>query len=274
VITGNICVALSARALKLPRLAIALGLVTEPSLFCVTTGQSGMFVSAFLLIALGLAQTRPSLAGFAAACVVIKPQFALLLPVCFLAARNWRALAAAAVSLGGLCALTTILFGWRVWPYFATKPVAGAENMVVAAWPAQFEIMMVTPFVMLRSFHLSLPAASAAQLLITITASLTCWWLWAGKASTMAKLAPTLCLVMLATPYGYIYDMPALGFALAGLAVVGSEQGLMGLTLLMSFTSIYALLSEKYFSSGALFIAAILAISWPALTMKRVLPSL
>lgn len=273
VLVGNIGLALAARAIKLPWAAIGLGLIAPPNLFCLTAGQSGTLVSVFLLAALGLADVQPILAGVAAGAVIIKPQFGLLIPVCYLATRNWRAITAAATTIAGLCLLATFCFGLGVWYDFATRHVAGAQAMLTAHRSAAFQIMMVTPFVLLRSLSVGLGTAGVIQGGISLVAAFGCWRIWRRpELSTLARLAPTLCLVALATPYAYVYDLPALGMALAGLAFELPRRGLVALTLLFVFTALYALWSVYYFSTGALFLAAILALVWPysAPTLLRV----
>ncbi|HQT46166.1 MAG: hypothetical protein B7X08_02800 [Acidocella sp. 20-63-7] len=264
VLTSSIGLVLVARAIKLPWPAIGLGFITQPDLFCLIMGQSGTLVSVFLLAALGLAEVQPILAGVAAGAIVIKPQFGLLIPVCYLATRKWRATTVAAATVAGLCLLTTLCFGMGVWHSFATKHVAGAQNLMTAHWPAKFQIMMVTPFVLLRSLSADLGVASLIQGGISLVAAIGCWHIWRRQGlSTVGRLAPTLCLVALATPYASIYDLPALGMALAGLAFELPRRGLIALTLLFVFSAFYAVLSVYYFSTGALFLAVILLLVWP-----------
>ncbi len=59
-------------------------------------------LSGLLLLALGLAETAPLAAGIAAGAMIVKPEFGLLLPVCYGASRNGRAFVAA-VTVGTLC---------------------------------------------------------------------------------------------------------------------------------------------------------------------------
>ncbi len=257
---ATLCLMLAARLIKLPWKAIGLGLIAAPYLFCALTGQSGILVSAILIAAFGFADTAPLLSGLAAGLLIIKPQFGLLIPVCYLATRNWRATAIAAASVAGLCLLTTLLFGMDIWE---AKHIANAQNMLSTPWPAEFQIQMITPLIMFRSLYASMTAATILQAAVSVMAIFACWHLWRRDLKISDRLAPTLCLVALVTPYGYIYDLPALGMALAALAVLSPNRGLVPFTLFMVFTSVYALLSVYLFSTGALFLVAILLMIWP-----------
>ena len=98
--------------------AVALGLLSPPNLYCMAMGQTGAFVSALLLAALSLTPRQPFAAGLAAAGIVIKPHFGLLMPICFLAARQYRAVLAAAFGLLILCLLPLALVDPQIWTVF------------------------------------------------------------------------------------------------------------------------------------------------------------
>jgi len=262
---SSICLVLAAKISGLTWPQIGLGLLAPPNLFAALMGQSGILVSAFLVAALGLAKSRPILAGIAAGALIIKPQFGILLPVCFLASRNWRAMGAAALTVAVLSLLATLCFGKEVWQSFEMRHIADAQNMLLQPWRAEFQLTMITPFIMLRSLYASLHIAGAAQLLVSISACFACWRLWRLDIAPLERLAPTLCLIALTTPYAYIYDIPCLGFALAALAF-GSwarPQALWALALLFAFTCLYAIISVFFISTGALFMIAILILAWP-----------
>lgn len=255
----------SARLLRLPWLAIGLGLLTQPTLYCMTMGQTGMFVSAGLILSLGLAETQPVIAGIAAGCLIIKPQFGLLLPVCFLASRNWRAMAAAAATVFGLCALPAMLFGFSVWHTFLNHDVATDHSLMAPAWPQGYQYTMVTVFMLLRSLGAGMNLASFVQIVASLGAAGACWWLWRRGANfdRLARLAATLCLVICATPYAYIYDLPALAVALAGCATKPHWRSIIPITILGVFTSIYVFFSAMWFLPGAIVLVSILLLVWP-----------
>lgn len=263
-ISGIALLVFSVRLLKLPWAAIGLGLLTQPVLLCVTVGQTGMFVSAALMLSLGLAETYPMIAGIAAGCLIIKPQFALLLPVCFLASRNWRAIAAAAVTVPGLCALATLLFGTSIWHLYFIHGVSGSQHLVAGAWPQGYQYTMVTMFMMLRSLGVSVGLAGLAQFITSLCAAGACWHLWRSCANTSRtfRLAATLCLAFLATPYAYLYDLPALSTALAGYTAMTHWRRLVPIAILSLSASLYVFFALAWFLPGALITLTLLLLLW------------
>jgi hypothetical protein len=265
VVAGNAALILAARAAKLPWAAILVTLVSPADLLGLLGGQSGTFISAALLAALGLLEVQPIVAGLAAGCVIMKPQFALLLPVVFLAARSWHGIAAVAGSAAALCLLPTLIFGMGVWQLFFGHHVGAAVTLASGEWPQVYQMMMVTVYMTCRSLHAGIGLASAVQAVASLAAICAAWWLWqpGRRVDHLARLAATLCLVMLATPYAYVYDLPALCAATAACAMTGRPGGLAAMTLLWVATAIYCLVSVFAFLIGAFVFAGVLALVWP-----------
>ncbi len=260
--------ALAARWAGIGWLAIAIGLLSSPALFCAICGQSGMLVSAFLLLAYGFAGRRQIVSGLAVGCVIIKPQFGLLLPVCFLALRAWRGILVAMLGMAGLALLTTICFGWSVWFNHQTHRMAGAASLLSVRWFSQMQANMVSPYVFFQSFGASLLVAALLQALVSAAAILACWRLWRTYGHMpMQCLAPGLCLTFLATPYAYLYDLPALALAVTQLALSGQQRGMLALMLLSASLCLYSMLSILTLHSfGAALIALLLLLTWPRRT--------
>jgi hypothetical protein len=68
------------------------------TLICLTHGHNGFLTALLLGGGLILLDKRPLLAGLLLGCLVYKPQFALVVPLLLLAARQWRAILGAALS--------------------------------------------------------------------------------------------------------------------------------------------------------------------------------
>jgi len=264
ILAGGLILVLAARRFGMQAQAIMLGLASPPVLYCAVMGQCGMFVSAALLLALGMADTAPVLAGIAAGCVVIKPQFALLLPICFLAARRWRTIIAAAFTVLCLCVLPAILFGGWAWHLFLHAQLHVARGVVSnPGWLVGR--MMVTAFILFRNLGASVLVAGTAQALVTVAAAVACWMLWArAMPQTMwERVAATLFLVILATPYAYIYDLPAQGFALLAYAYERRPNWPAAVALFWLFTGAYGFTSTFFWPVGAFIAVAIVAATWP-----------
>ncbi len=167
--------------------------------------------------------------------------------------------------MGVLCLLSGLIFGLDVWSVVFPHHVSGAQNLLAAPWPAAFEYTMITVFMLCSSLGASAHVAAAFQALAFICAALVCWRLWRpGGSGGLNRIAATLCLVMLATPYAYIYDLPALAFVLAEYTARQRPGGLAVMALFWFFTGAYPLFSTFWFLPGAIFIALILLmLRWP-----------
>ncbi|GLR66768.1 hypothetical protein GCM10010909_14480 [Acidocella aquatica] len=253
---------LAGRALSLPWRVIGIGVLSPPGLLCATVGQTGMIVSALLLIGLGLADTSPLLAGIAAGCLVIKPQFAILFPIFFLASRNWRALGASAASAIIGCLVSLLFFGPGVWQQFFHNQIGLAGAVLARPWPQPFQHIMISSFILLRSLGAGLPMAYAVQFAVTAGAVFVAWMLWSSRIWRMAplgRLVASLLLVMLATPYAYVYDLPALALALTGYALQEKPFTLLPLAIFFLVTGLYFWLAAfGWPPAGAFFLLLLL----------------
>lgn len=261
-IFGAALLALGARAAKFSWRAIALGLVSPPGLFCLMAGQTGEVISGLLLLALALPGRAPVPAGIAAACVIVKPQFAVLLPVCFLAARNWRLMGSAALTAVLLCLLSLAAFGAEPWRQFLFHGVAAAHARLGWAWPDKSQTIELSPFIMFRSLGAGVNSSYMLQGAVTLCTVIAAWRLWRPEAGTAPgpRAGLSLCLVALASPYGYIYDIPGIAAALAALVLAGADDLLALLAVLWLITGFYIFISALSFVTGALYLA-ILAIA-------------
>ncbi len=257
--------ALAGRAAKLPWPAIALGLAAPPSLYCLAIGQVAMFVSSLLLFSLSLLNTSPILAGVAAGCLIVKPQLAILLPICFVASRNWKAFIAAATTICVLCTGSFCVFGIPAWHQFLTSGVPLAHAMLVRPWPVGFQSIMVSPFMAVRSLGGSLSAASIVQCAATLAAAVASWYLWypASRVEMPARIMLTLSLVLLASPYGYIYDMSGIAAALAAEAIKSRGRFMVAAAMLWLVTALYIIISGISFVMGGFLLAIMVVYLWP-----------
>lgn len=245
---------LAARLLKMSWNTVLLGLIAPPTLLCLSIGESGILLSALLLLALGLVDTAPIAAGIAGGAMIVKPQLGLLLPVCYAASRNWRAFLAAGTTVISLCVLTTLLFGGQVWADYLHNGLAATRNTLAAPWPQRDQHIMVTPYIFLHSLGMGFAWANMAQIAITFVAAYIAWHLWrAPRRGT--RLPATLCLAALATPFACLYDLSALAMALAA-------EGGSAFFWFWIFSSFYLFVSVAFISVGALCLAGLFWLLW------------
>ena len=246
------------RALKLSWPVIALGLLAPPALQCLVIGENSVLLAAPLLLALAWVESAPLAAGIAAGLLVVKPQLALMLPVCFLAGRHYRAFMAAAASAAALCLLSALLFGGNVWVWFLHSGLAAARQTLADPWPQPYQHILLSPFIFLRALGGSVGLAEAMQGAVTLAAMVAVWRLWRPAALRRpARLPLTLCLAALATPYGYIYDLPALALALASVTAQGAWRRMGALAWLWVFTGGYLFVAVFWAPPGALCLLAL-----------------
>ncbi|WP_298162810.1 glycosyltransferase family 87 protein [Acidocella sp.] len=263
-LVGSATLAIATLFLSDSRAVLVLTLVSSATLYCLAMGQTGEFVSGLLLIALSQADRRPTLAGIASGFLIIKPQFGLLLPICFLASRNWRSLISASVTAVLLIALPCLIFTPDIWRAYLDHNTIVARHFIDQSWPQFYQYPAVTVFLTLRSLGVDLYTTYICQGVASVAAALFCWLVWRPSASVapLNRLALTLCLVFLATPYAYVYDLPALGAALAAQAAGENWRRLAPLALFWIFTSLFIFFAIKLFLVGAPVIAAIAMLIW------------
>jgi hypothetical protein len=227
-----------------------IGLMSPPTLLCFVLGESGIFISALLLIAFGLADTAPWIAGMAAGGLVMKPQLALLLPACYLASKNRKAFLAAALSSVVVCILSAAVFGYGVWHEYLGAGLVATHATLAAPWPQRDQHIMVTPYIFFHSMGMGFNLSMALQLVVTLLCMIMTWRLWRGPKS-LYRLPITLCLAALATPFACLYDLSALAVVVA---VVGGKP----FYWFWIFSGFYLVLAVCSFSPGAIVLALLL----------------
>ena len=123
---------------------------------------------------------------------------------------------------------------------------------------------MVTVFMLLRSLGSNLQIAYAGQAVAAIGAVGATWYIWSVKQNVddTARLAVMFCLVVLATPYAYLYDLPGLAMVLLAYTARMKWRPLIPLTLFWIVTSLYILISMVSFVAGAFFVLMLAIYIW------------
>ena len=169
------------------------------------------------------ADKRPVLAVLLFGLLTIKPQLGILVPVCLIAAGHWRAIAWSAVFGALWFAASVIAFSPAAWAGFfgTTQPMM--QSILEAPYGQGYQANATTVFVSMRGFGLSLAAAYSIQAAVTLGAAIVAWRLWRRPTSApLLRAGATAVLTLLATPYGYSYDLVALS---AAVLIIRSAQG-------------------------------------------------
>lgn len=178
-------------------------------------GQNAFLIAALLGTGALIAPTRPWLAGVLFGCLIIKPHFAVLVPLFLIFTRNWRSFMAAGVTATALCLLSAALFGIEAWRAFlAVSPLAKAaleQNLVGFA-------KMQSVYAAVRLIGGAGLLAWSAQGLAAIGAVFVLWKV-TRAGSARASGAALVCATLLTTPFVLDYDFTVLAVPLAWLFV-------------------------------------------------------
>jgi hypothetical protein len=168
-----------------------------PVIYALQLGQPGLFVAAGVAGSCALLRAnRPVWAGVALVVMVLKPQLAFLVPPALLAAREYRAFAAATIALGAVALASALALGADgVSTYLARLDFASGV-------PVNRELTL--------SYLLG-GGARPAQVFIAAWTMLMAWRL--RRRGPEWVYACALAGGMLATPYAHLDDLVMLGLA-------------------------------------------------------------
>jgi hypothetical protein len=186
-------------------------LVAPTTLLTVVAGQNGFLSAALMIGGFRLLDARPLLAGVLFGLLAYKPQLAILIPVVLVAARQWRSLAAAGLTVITLVAVTLVAFGPAMWWAWLSAIAVNAHLFEINAAVRQAYMPTLAPALLAHGVDHRL--VGALQLVLAaLVAGLV--WRMARRlpAQRLATIVPIATIV--ATPYAFIYDLPMVTTAL------------------------------------------------------------
>ena len=170
--------------------------------FC--TGQTGFLSAGLIAGGFRLVVNRPILSGILLGLVSFKPQFGVLIPIALISARLWRAFAAAAVTVGVLIVVSTMAFGWSIWPIWSMKLLGHADW--VSAVENRFQPTITANLTFLG---VDTTIARMVQMFVAVLIGIFIWFCF-RRGVTLLTTAALLVGTLLATPYAFLYDLPIL----------------------------------------------------------------
>lgn len=186
-----------------------------PVLVNLAIGQNGLLTAAVFAAAMAALPRRPFVAGLLTGLLILKPQLGLLFPIALLAARQWTAIAGAALSSIGVAAAGFIVFGpdtteaWlRQLPLYGTIAKDG-----LVGW-----LQLASVYAAGRQAGLDAGLALGLHALVAAGAAAAVWFGWRSGASPLAKAALLASATALASPYLFRYDQVVLVIPLLWLA--------------------------------------------------------
>jgi alpha-1,2-mannosyltransferase len=202
------------------RLTLYAGLAFPAVLMTILHGQNAFLTVSLFGWGLLLLRQRPVAAGGLLGVLAFKPQLGVLVPVALVAGGHWRAIVAAMLTILGLSAASTLLFGSAIWSEFlAGAPLAGDilnKGLV-------FYYKMQSVFAAVRLLGGSLALAYSLQALVAAIVAALVAWAWTRRADPELQSAALLAATPLATPFFLDYDLMVIAPAILWLAKKGIE---------------------------------------------------
>ena len=171
--------------------------------------QNGFLTAALMLLAFGYrAEGRYLLAGFCLACLTIKPQVGVLIPIYLVMQRDWRTFAAASGFTAAIVAVTALSFGVDAWTAYLDVTVPYMSH-VMNTGTGIFTYMMPTFFMSARVLGLSAESALLVQLVLAIPLLALFVYGISKSEDELARLFLLATCTFLIVPYGFNYDLGA-----------------------------------------------------------------
>ena len=184
-------------------------------------GQSSAIVCALTFAAYAYLNSNAFLAGLLFGGLVIKPQFAFLIPVALAASRQWRAMFGAAISASALLLLSiVIIHGDGVAAYLK----ASRATTAVITDPSVLSKMQ-SAFAFFRSLHVPVSLAWTAQIAVTAVASVVVYRIWRSAAAFEGKCAILSLCALIASPWVSSYDYLLSVFCVCWMTTVIAKLG-------------------------------------------------
>ena len=183
-------------------------------------GQNGFLTALLFAAALLALPRRPLLAGMCFGCLCYKPHLAFAIPLALLAANQWRALLAMAVTVAVLAVASLAAFGAASWRAFFAH--AGFAREVLthglvenSGWASLFRAVI--------RLGGGVPLAALAQGFLSLAVLAAMMLACRRRPAAIAGVLPLAAL--LATPFLLVYDLTVLAIPMAWLVAEARRHG-------------------------------------------------
>jgi arabinofuranan 3-O-arabinosyltransferase len=211
------------RAVVGQRFGLMVGAAFPVVLANTMAGQNGFLTAALLGGTLVLLPTRPILSGICLGLLSYKPQYGLLFPLALIAASQWTAFSAAAVTTVTLALLSWIAFGTESWQAFFHWMPMFSQAFFTEGRATFYKLQSV--FGLVRTLGGSEQVAWTLQWMVSGTVLAGVVMLWRSRADYALKAAALAAGTLLLTPYLFLYDMMVLAIPVGFLLRIGLAEG-------------------------------------------------
>ncbi len=192
-------------------------------------GQNSFLSASLMGAGTWLLRTKPLLAGAAFGALCFKPHWGVLIPVALLAARQWRAILGAILSVAVICAAVTACYGVVIWRAYLGM-LRGARHAVEIGIQLSGHVDTAG-----AARLLGMPATLSwlLQLAISLVAAAIVFYAWSRLAERRnpspeqraAAYAALVAGTLVAMPFVLFYDLVMAGVAAAWLAQAARLAG-------------------------------------------------
>jgi hypothetical protein len=236
-----VCGACLMRKAGLTWSAIVIGLLSPAEFYNFSDGQNGAFFGSLQVTCLLMLEAYPRSAGMIAGWFICKPQLGLSLLA--ILPQRWRPVMPWAVLSAVVLAICSLLFeGIEMWRFFFTIASSTTANFLTQNFVNRYPIWSISVYFMVRSFGGSVVIAAVLQVVFAVIALILISAAWrAPSGPRLQRVAFTLCLAPLITPYEFITDLTGFAVIMAAMFLISDDYKklIYGFLWLMTGASIY-----------------------------------
>ena len=200
-------------------------LVSPAAVWVVLAGQNTFLSVALFYGGLHLLARAPLSAGVLLGLLSYKPQIWVLVPLALLAARQWRALAAMALTVLVLILASAAVFGPAFWLAFVDAAREAAGPRVVEEMFERIFMHMTTLLAAARIVGLPPTVSGLVQIAGALLAVAAVWLSFSRKGQSDARIAVLATATFLVSPYTLNYDLLLLMPAAVAMFRLGIADG-------------------------------------------------
>lgn len=186
-------------------------------------GQNSLLTAGLAALAVHWLIRHPARAGVCIGLLAMKPQMALLFPFVLIAARAWRTLSVAALSVSLFSMLGVITSGAQSLPLFLAGTKLARE--IVLEHRRDYWLASPSPFAVLREGGAPLALAYAGQVCVALIAIVAVCHVWMQTRDARLRAAALCVATLVANPYVWGYELAWSGIAVACLMATGFDTG-------------------------------------------------
>lgn len=195
---------LGCRRVGLTRIETAIVVLSPATIACLHNGQTGLFATGLLLVALTAPATVPAV--FSAILLTVKPQMGILLPFVWLKEKRWLEIGLATLGAAALLGVTFVLFGPLVFTHYLASTLPEL-SLLERHGSGLFTLMIPSLFMALRILGVDGDLAIALHIAVAAPLAVCVIWRLLNTDDAHRRIAQALSGTALLTPYIHQYDL-------------------------------------------------------------------